>query len=715
MTSSTVIEPAATPADPPDGRARHAAPGTAPSRRTTIATYVGMLLFPFVMVTMMYSTYVGTMHAPQVRDLPVAVVGTSAPGSTATQAVNALDAVPDSQLDPRLVPDVAAARDLLQSQDVAAVVVPPATGDDHATVLIASAGGASKTQTVQTLVVPTAAGLGWSTQVEDVAPLPAGDSSGTVVMFAAMGMMLAGYVPLSIMMMGTPHLLRLRRFLPVLAGWAVVVPTVIWLLLGPLVGGVQGHYLTFLGVGALTVSAVGLVQLFFAKVAGPLAVLLGMLLLVVFGMPASNLALPVQSMPGFFQALHHVLPLPAAGEALRSILYFDGVGLWPHLVTLAVGLVVGLVAATLVERKNGDAIPAASKFTDSRTPLPALPGGPVRSRGTRHFAAAAFPGTMLVLVVGLMGFSMHAPTVHDLPVAVVGPTQEAAEQTVSALAGGLGDVVDLQVMASADDADAAIKSREIVAAFLLPGATDASAPVLHTASGAGMAQQRAVSAIFTQVTAAQGVSLDQVDIVPLTDQDTQGSNTLYVAMAWVMAGFLVCAVLRGGAPTLRTMHQQLPLLLAWAVVMSTWLWLLFAHLIGAVHGPAWQLIGVGALTIFSVSMATSVVTRSIGMAAVPAVTVVMLLAGVPASGGGLSIYMVPEFFQRLHSVLPLGGAVDAVRSITYFDGIGLVPALFVILAWGAAGLLVNVVLDKHLVKRPVNVPPERFMPRGAAA
>ena len=32
--------------------------------------------------------------------------------------------------------------------------------------------------------------------------------------------------------------------------------------------------------------------------------------------------------PSFFQWLHGVLPLPAAGEAIRSVVYFDGHGLW---------------------------------------------------------------------------------------------------------------------------------------------------------------------------------------------------------------------------------------------------------------------------------------------------------------------------------------------------------------------------------------------------
>lgn len=703
MKSST-IDPVE-PVTEQDEAAPDAAAAARAARKTAIVTMVGMLIFPFLMVTMMYATYVGTMHAPQVKDLGIAVVDIG--GSGGADAVAALRDVPEDQLAPQLVSGLDEALDLLERQDVAAAVVPP-TGDGPATVYIASAGGASKAQTAQQLVLPATAGLGWAAETEDVAPLPEGDASGTVVLFAAMAMMLAGYVPLSIMMMGTPHLLRVRRFLPVLAGWALALPTVIWLLLGPLVGGVDGHYLAFLGIGSLTITAVGLFQLVFTKLAGPLAVLLGMLLLVVFGMPASNLALPIESMPAFFGFLHHILPLPAAGEALRSILYFDGVGLAPHLVALGLGLVVALVLAIVVDRKKGDVIPAASKFENANTPLPALPGGPVRSKRTRYIAIAAFPASIIIMVAGLMGFSMHAPTISGMPVAVVGQTTAGADEAAAGLQEGLGDVVDLRVYGSVEEADAAVLAQDVVAVYVLPGVEDASA-LLHTASGAGASQQAAVTAIFSQIAAVQETPLEQTDIAPLSEDDTGGSTSMYLGMAWIMAGFLICAVLRGGAPTMRTMREQGPVLAGWAVGMSVWLWFLFSVLIGAVHGNAGALIGIGALTIFATSMATAVFTRTIGMAAVPVVVVVLMLVGVPASGGGLSLYMVPELFRSLHDVLPLPAAVNVVRSLSYLGGEGVGASVLVIAAWGLIALIVNLIIDRWLTHRPINVPPERFI------
>ncbi|MEU2051559.1 ABC transporter permease, partial [Streptomyces albidoflavus] len=300
---------------PPDGGTVEEAPAGPPQedRKARIARYVALFAMPFLMVTMMYATYVGTMHAPAPRDLPVAVVGA---GPAAEQLVAGLDAAP---VDARLVATEDEAVGLLKDREMAGALLPPAEAGGTATIYTANAAGASQASTVQQVLAPLAVENEWRTAVEDVAPLADGDMSGTAVLFAGMGMMLAGYVPLSLMTMSLPYLLRLRRFLPLALVWSAVTSTVIWTILGPVVGAVDGYYLEFLGIGVLATGAVALTQLLFTKLVGPLAVLFGMLLWVVFGMPSSGLSLSIHTMPGFFQFLHGVLPLPAAGEALRSL------------------------------------------------------------------------------------------------------------------------------------------------------------------------------------------------------------------------------------------------------------------------------------------------------------------------------------------------------------------------------------------------------------
>ncbi|NED57808.1 DUF3533 domain-containing protein [Micromonospora aurantiaca] len=666
----------------------------AADRKERIIRSVALFVMPFLMVTMMFATYMATMHSPHPRQMPVAVVGS---GAQAQGVVDALNATPGEPVEARLVTSRDAAVELLRDREISGALQLPAAGSDQATIFTASAAGASGAATAQQLLAPVAVQQQWTATTEEVAALPDEDRAGIAVLFAAMGMMLAGYVPLSLLLMATPHLLRLRRFVPLVAGWSALTSTIVWLILGPVVGAVDGHYLTFLGVGMLATAAVGLAQLLFTKLMGPLAVLLGMLLFVVFGMPASNLALPVHTMPGFFQFLHGVLPLPAAGEALRSALYFDGRGIGVHLLTLA-AWIVAAVALCLLKERGGAPIPQAPEVDGPDTPLPALAGGPPRSKRFRYATVAAFPLSILVVVVGLMSFSMHKPEPHDIPVAVVAAVPEQAERAAAGLRAGLNGVADITVAASVDEARERILARDLVAAYVLPS-TPGGEAVLYSSSAAGSSQHTMVQTMFRQVAAGQQMPLAVTDVSPLSETDTMGSNSLYVGMSWIMSGFLMLAVLRGGAPHIRRLRQFLPILGGWAIGMSTWLWLLFDVIIGAVNGHAPEMIGFGALTIFAVSLVTAVFTRTFGLAAIVPMMVVLMMAGVPASGGGLSIYMVPEFFRTLQGVLPLPAAVDTARSLVYFGGVGVGRNLAVVAVWAAVGLLLNLGVDRWLRRR----------------
>ncbi|MFD4208803.1 ABC transporter permease [Micromonospora tulbaghiae] len=666
----------------------------AADRKERIIRSVALFVMPFLMVTMMFATYVATMHSPHPRQMPVAVVGS---GAQAQGVVDALNATPGEPVEARLVTSREAAVELLRDREISGALQLPAAGSDQATIFTASAAGASGAATAQQLLAPVAVQQQWTAATEEVAALPDEDRAGIAVLFAAMGMMLAGYVPLSLLLMATPHLLRLRRFVPLVAGWSALTSTIVWLILGPVVGAVDGHYLTFLGVGMLATAAVGLAQLLFTKLMGPLAVLLGMLLFVVFGMPASNLALPVHTMPGFFQFLHGVLPLPAAGEALRSALYFDGRGMGVHLLALAAWIVAAVLLCLLKER-GGAPIPQAPQVDGPDTPLPALAGGPPRSKRFRYATVAAFPLSILVVVVGLMSFSMHKPEPHDIPVAVVAAVPEQAERAAAGLRAGLNGVADISVAASLDEARERILARDLVAAYVLPS-TPGGEAVLYSSSAAGSSQHTMVQAMFQQVAAGQQMPLVVTDVSPLSETDTMGSNSLYVGMSWIMSGFLMLAVLRGGAPHIRRLRQFLPILGGWAIGMSAWLWLLFDVIIGAVNGHALEMIGFGALTIFAVSLVTAVFTRTFGLAAIIPMMVVLMMAGVPASGGGLSIYMVPEFFRTLQGVLPLPAAVDTARSLIYFGGVGVGRNLAVVAVWAAVGLLLNLGVDRWLRRR----------------
>ncbi len=723
-------------------------------RKKSIAAVIGSLVFAFIMVIMMTSTYLGTMHAPSPHDMPVAVIGS---GSAAEGAVYALEKAENSPASIRIVDSVAQAEQLLHDREIAGAIALPANGsaDRVATVYTASAAGASQASVVKKILTPIALDAGLSVKDSDAAPLPANDSAGMSVLFMAMALMLAGYMPIGLMLTGAPELLTLRRFVPVWAGWSALMSTVVWFIAGPLIGSFSGHTAAILGIGWLTVFSIGLVQLFLSRILGAAAVLVGMLLVVVLGMPASNLAMSVHTMPGFFGFLHGFLPLAGSGEAFRSVLYFGGVGvagfLWRFVIAavLAVLVTAGIdlsrrkkkakaaaaasgslttvadtsadtsadtVADTVADTaaENPVAGDASASHTAAAGGAPAhavparkrmipLAGGKPRSTPVRYLMLAIFPFAMVTLMLGFMLSAMHSPTPSGMPIAVVSSNSEQAQQLADGLAQSTGDMFTITTMTDAATASDQVYRGELVGAFVLPNAENPTA-TLYTSGAAGTGQQMVVQQVAEQVAQQSGTALTQVEVAPLTDTDTNGAVSLYIAMGWVMAAFLGITVLVGGAPWQLRVRKQLPTLAAWSIFMSVTTWLIAGPIVGAYQGPVLPLIGIGALTVFALGLVTSAVARLMGMLSVIPIVTVFMFIGVPASGGGLSTYMEPGLFQTLHDVLPLPAALGAIRSIAYFDGLGLGSFLLTIGIWGVCGLLANLLITLVQNARSARMP-----------
>ncbi len=299
-------------------------------------------------------------------------------------------------------------------------------------------------------------------------------------------------------------------------------------------------------------------------------------------------------MPGFFQFLHGVLPLPAAGEALRSVLYFDGNGLGAH-----------LLVAGRVDRGRRCALPAQGAQRSGNA-IPARPAGPRprRERCPRSPAGRrgpsdsgtspwpAFPLAILVVVVGAMSFSMHKPEPHDIPVVVVAATPEG-QQAAAGLDAQLERHPRRHRRRIARPGHRAINARDVVAAFVLPPApaprrrstrrrppTPASSPRSARSSNRSPRPSR-LPLTLTDVTAAER-------------RPTPGQQQ-HLRRHVVDHGRLPVP----GRPArrcaaVRRLRQFLPLLAGWAVGMSVWLWFLFDVLIGAISGNALELIGFGA-------------------------------------------------------------------------------------------------------------------------
>jgi len=87
-----------------------------------------------------------------------------------------------------------------------------------------------------------------------------------------------------------------------------------------------------------------------SRLFGLLAVVPAVGILMFLGVPASNGAMSMYMTPEVFTFLHGVLPMPAAVESVRSILYFGGDTVGGHLITFVIWGAVSLVCVLVLDR-----------------------------------------------------------------------------------------------------------------------------------------------------------------------------------------------------------------------------------------------------------------------------------------------------------------------------------------------------------------------------
>ncbi|WP_166970928.1 DUF3533 domain-containing protein [Brevibacterium atlanticum] len=650
-----------------------------------IGRTVAIFVMPLIFVGMMITSYLGTMHSPTPKDMPIAVAGSSSAASDLAYALNGAE--PDA-LDVDQVADAHTARERVIDREASAAVV---VEGRQATLYTAGGAGSQQATTVTGLVMPVLQEEGLDVETDDLAPLPDNDPTGMAAMFLMTAIVMAGYLPFSVLRSNSPELLKFKRIVPIIGAWAAVIAGLVWTVACPILDVVDaGDTVAVLGIAWLGVFAIAAVQLFITRLVGAMGVIVGILFLMVLGMPSSNMAMPVTTMPRFFRFTHEFLPMPAIGESLRSVLYFGGRGVTEHLLVLAIGAVVGLLLTklydTISHRRNPDPAPLDVN-------IPSIHGGRrPDSKIVRYISLVIFPLGMVTMMISFMLGAMHSPAPKDMPVVVVGSSTEQAKDTIGKLDKQMDGMFDFTASDDEDEARALVHDRDEVAALVLPTEKNPKFELIAN-QAANNASYRVVNQVFEQVASAQDMDLDVDDIAPLPDRDKNGVVVMYVAMGWVLAGFMVVIVGANANPWSRPLKRMLPLLTLYAPFMSLVVALIAGPITGAVEGHFAALWGVGIIAIACISMFAMVFERLIGMFAVIPVIGTLMFAGVPASNGAISEYMVPSFFSTLHDWLPMAAAVETIRSIIYFDGDVVAEHLQVLALWGLVSLALVFLID----------------------
>ncbi|GAA4588974.1 DUF3533 domain-containing protein [Planotetraspora phitsanulokensis] len=302
----------------------------------------------------------------------------------------------------------------------------------------------------------------------------------------------------------------------------------------------------------------------------------------------------------------------------------------------------------------------------------------------------------MVFAASFLG-ALHQPEPHDVPIAVVGPSQAAAgiDAVLDAKAPG---AFTLTPYADEGSARNALADRE-VDAVLIPDAGR-----LVVASAGGRTGSTVITQVFQAAAQAQGRPLAVEDAIPLPPGDAGGISGMFYVLALVIPGIAVAVLTFRVAPGLG-LAGRLGLLAVAALVVGTANAWLSDVVFGALPGRFAGLVAVSAGVTLAIGLVSSGLMRIAGAPGVGLAALLFIPIGLPASGGPLGARFIPEWYAAVGQVLPVGQAAEAVKNVVHFDGAALATPLFVLGGWALLGLVLLVVPRRRTetAARPVLV------------
>lgn len=311
-----------------------------------------LVLGTLALASAFIAAYVGALHKPEPRDLPVAVVTSDQQAQAVMTAVRArTDTIKPVGYDSQ-----ARAVDGLNDRSVYAVL---SSAPGSLTLATASAGAPAATELVTDVFTQAAQQAGVPLQVTDEVPVSDGDPRGLVPFYLAVGVVLGGYLAstaLGISLGTSPRGLRRAGLrIATLAVHSILLGTIGAVLVGPVLDVFDHDVGTIAVVGALAAFAAGMVAAAVQAWLGLLGTGLVILLLVVLGNPGSGGIYAPEFLPAFLRGMHRWNVPGLATDLLKSAVYFDwrggGWALTGLLVWVVVGL-VGLLTATVFRTRR---------------------------------------------------------------------------------------------------------------------------------------------------------------------------------------------------------------------------------------------------------------------------------------------------------------------------------------------------------------------------
>jgi hypothetical protein len=264
---------------------------------------------------------------------------------------------------------------------------------------------------------------------------------------------------------------------------------------------------------------------------------------------------------------------------------------------------------------------------------------------------------------------------RDVPVVVAG-SPAAVSGFAGRLAAGHPGVLEVTRVPDGERAREALRDRDAYGAVLLDGPQ----PRVLVASAASPTVSQLLSSLAAGLDGSPGAPVE--DVVATGPDDPRGAflsaGLLPLVMTSVIAGAALALVV--GAAAWRAAGVGLFAVVGGLVVTG------IGHAVGGLQGSYALEAGVVGLTVVAVAGTVAGAGSLLGHAGIPPVAIVMMLLGNPLSGASSAPEMLPRPWGALGQLLPPGAGSQALRSVTYFDGVGAATPLLVLSVWAIAGL-----------------------------
>jgi hypothetical protein len=308
--------------------------------RIEVAALLGALGVTLVSAVFIVS-FIGGLHTPGPRSVPIGLVGAPAQASRLDAALSheapgafSISSYPESM----------AARNAIGARRIDAALVPGPTGQH---LLVASAVSEAETNAIIKAFEAGAAKAHVPLTVQDLRPLHAGDPEGLAQLFFCVALLAPSLVFGNTLISKIGTRLNEFRHLALMALYAVIVAAVATAIADAGIGALTGAPWGIFGIGTLLAFAAAVIGAAATRWAGAVGYVVLLLLFVPVGISSSGSTLGPRMITPWWADLGKALPVGSAQPAVRNVTYFNSHAIVDPLLILSAWALAGAIALVL--------------------------------------------------------------------------------------------------------------------------------------------------------------------------------------------------------------------------------------------------------------------------------------------------------------------------------------------------------------------------------